>query len=48
VKLGKDGRLSGKIKIKNGDDSTFSAERAEEPDEPISRPPSTLDKWRRW
>ena len=48
VKLGKDGRLRGKIKINNGDDSTFSAERAEEPDEPISRPPSYRDKWRRW
>ncbi len=48
VKLGKDGRLRGKIKIKNGDDSTFSAERAEAPDEPISDAPSYRDKWRRW
>ena len=48
VKLGKDGRLRGKIKIKNGDDSTFSAERAEQPAEPISDPPSYRDKWRRW
>ena len=48
VKLGKDGRLRGKIKIKNGDDSTFSAERAKEPDEPILDPPSYRDKWRRW
>jgi hypothetical protein len=29
VKLRKDGRLSGRIKIKNGDESTFIAERAE-------------------
>jgi hypothetical protein len=48
VKLGKDGRLRGKITIKNGDDSTFSAERAQEPDEPILDPPSYRDKWRRW
>jgi len=49
VKLGKDGRLKGKIKIKNGDDSTFIAERAEEPEEPIAEPPSYRDKWtRRW
>lgn len=47
VKLGKDGRLKGYIKIKDGDDSTFTAERAEEPDEPIEDPPSYRDKWRR-
>jgi hypothetical protein len=35
VKLRKDGRLSGRIKIKNGDESTFIAERAMEPEEPI-------------
>ncbi len=39
VKLGKDGRLKGKIRIKGGDDSTFIAERAD--------PPSYRDKWRR-
>jgi len=47
VKLCKDGLLSGKIRIKNGDESTFVAERAEEPDEPIPEPPSYGDKWRR-
>jgi len=47
VKLGKNGRLNGKIRIKNGDESTFIAERANEPDEPIPDPPSYWDKWRR-
>lgn len=47
VKLGKDGRLKGVIKIKHGDESTFVAERAAEPDEPIPLPPSYQDKWRR-
>ena len=48
VKLRKDGRLSGRIKIKNGDESTFIAKRAEEPEEPIPDPPSYRDKWRHW
>jgi len=48
AKLNKDGRLNGRIKIKDGDDSTFTAVRAEEPDEPIPNPPSYRDKWRRW
>ena len=48
VRLGKDGQLRGKIKIKDGDESTFLAERAEEPDDPIADPPSYRDKWRRW
>ncbi len=47
VKLGKDGRLRGRIKIKDGDESTFLAERATEPTEPIPAPPSYRDKWRR-
>jgi hypothetical protein len=47
AKLGKDGRLKGTIKIKNGDSSTFVAERTNEPDEPIAEPPSYMDKWRR-
>ena len=47
AKLGKDGRLKGKIRIKDGDDSTFIAERADEPDDPIPDPPSYGDKWRR-
>jgi hypothetical protein len=47
VKLRKDGRLSGRIKIKNSDESAFIAERAEEPEKPIPDPPSYRDKWRR-
>jgi len=47
VKLRKDGRLRGGFKIADGDDSTFIAERAEEPEEPIADPPSYRDKWRR-
>ena len=45
--LGKDGRLRGVIRIKDGDASTFIAERAIEPEEPIPAPPSYRDKWRR-
>ena len=48
VRLGKDGRLRGKFRIKQGDDSNFIAERAREPDAPIPNPPSYRDKWRRW
>jgi hypothetical protein len=40
AKLGKDGLLMGTIRIKNGDDSSFSAKRCEAPDQPISDPPS--------
>lgn len=47
VRLRKDGRLAGRIRIKDGEESTFIAERAEEPDEPIPDPPSYRDKWRR-
>jgi hypothetical protein len=47
VKLAKDGRLRGLIKIKDGDGSTFVAERAAEPAKPIPEPPSYRDKWRR-
>lgn len=47
VKFGKDGRLKGKFSIKDGDSSTFVAEKTEEPDEPIPNPPSYRDKWRR-
>ncbi len=47
VKLRTDGRLVGRIRIKGGDESTFIAERAEGPDEPIPDPPSYRDKWRR-
>jgi hypothetical protein len=47
VKLRKDGRLVGKFRIKNGDQSTFIAERTTEPDEPIREPPRYRDKWRR-
>ena len=49
VKLGTDGRLKGRTKIKDGDESTFIAERAKEPENPIPDPPSYRDKWkRRW
>ena len=49
VRLGKDVRLKGQIKIKDGDASTFVAERASEPAAPIPDPPSSRDKWkRRW
>lgn len=49
VRLGKDGKLHGQIKIKNGDDSTFLAERSSAPADPIPAPPSYRDKWkRRW
>jgi len=47
VRLRKDGRLAGRIRIKDGDESTFVAERAEQPDEPIPDPPSYRDKLRR-
>jgi len=46
VKLRKDGSLVGRIKIKDGDESTFIAMRAEKPDEAIQRPPAFRDKWR--
>lgn len=38
------------IKIKNGDESTFTAERTVAPAERIPDPPSYRDKWgaRRW
>jgi hypothetical protein len=49
VTLGGNGRLKGVIRIKNGDSSTFFAERSAEPDEPIPPPPRYRDKWRtRW
>jgi hypothetical protein len=48
VKLGRDGRLRGTIRIQNGDDSTLVAERTEAPARPIADPPSYRDKWRRW
>jgi hypothetical protein len=49
VTLGRDGRLRGVIKIKDGDSSNFIAERSVEPNEPIPDPPSYRDKWRkRW
>ena len=51
VKLGKDGKLRGRIKIKDGDESTFTAERTSVPTSPIPEPPDYRDKWdprRRW
>lgn len=47
VRLGEDGKLRGRIKIKNGDESTFIAERSAAPTAPIPKPPSYRDKWRR-
>ena len=47
VRLGKDGRLRGRIKIKDGDESAFVADRSAEPAEPLPDPPSYRDKWRR-
>ncbi len=47
VKLRKDGCLTGKIKIKDGDESTFIAQRTSEPVGPIPDPPDYRDKWRR-
>ena len=46
AKLAKDGKLHGRIRIKDGDASTFIAERASAPPEPIPAPPSYRDKWR--
>jgi hypothetical protein len=48
ARVGKDGRLRGKIRITNGDDRTFVAERADAPSGSIEEPPSYRDKWRRW
>jgi hypothetical protein len=49
VTLGKDGRLKGTIKIKDGNSSTFIAVQSTEPSESIQKPPSYRDKWRkRW
>ena len=47
VVLARHGRLRGTLRIKDGDSSTFAAERTEEPDDPIPHPPSYRDKWRR-
>jgi hypothetical protein len=47
ARLGKDGRLRGRIKIHDGDSSTFMAERTTAPKSPIPDPPSYRDKWRR-
>ena len=47
VNLGKDDRLKGVLRIKDGDQSAFIAVRADAPDAPIPDPPSYRDKWRR-
>jgi hypothetical protein len=47
VKLGKDGKLKGTFRIKDGDSSSFIAVRAAAPKKPIQEPPSYRDKWRR-
>lgn len=46
VTLGKDGRIKGSLRIKDGDSSTIVAVRAEEPHDPIPPHPSYRDKWR--
>jgi hypothetical protein len=49
VKLGQDGKLKGAFRIKQGDRSTFIAEKAAAPKQPIPDPPSYREKWsRRW
>jgi hypothetical protein len=40
-------KLLGRIKIKNGDESTFVADRTTAPERPIPDPPRYRDKWRR-
>ncbi len=47
TRLSKDGRLRGRIKIHDGDESTFIAERSVAPKRRIPEPPSYRDKWRR-
>ena len=47
VKLGKDGKLYGKLRIKDGDKSDFIAQRTTEPKTPIEELPSYRDKLRR-
>ena len=47
VRLGKDGRLKGVLRIKDSVSSEFVAVRADEPREPIPHPPDYHDKWRR-
>jgi hypothetical protein len=47
VRIGNDGKLRGKFRIKDGDESTFIAERTTAPEEPIPEPPRYRDKWRR-
>ncbi len=47
VKLRKDGSMEGIIRTKDGDSSSFIAEKSEEPSDPIPGPPHYRDKWRR-
>ena len=46
ARIGEGGRLTGTLSIRDGDHSTFTAVRADQPDEPIPDPPSYRDKWR--
>jgi hypothetical protein len=51
VKLGNDGKLKGTFRIRQGDSSTFVAEKTTVPERPIPDPPSYRDRWsrsRRW
>ena len=48
LRLAKNGqKLHGTIKIKQGDSSTFVAEKTSEPNQQIPNPPRYRDKWRR-
>lgn len=47
VTMGKDGRLRGRFRIRDGMQASFVAERAERPRKPIEEPPSYRDKWQR-
>ena len=47
MKVGRDGTLKGTLRIKDGDSTSFTAERTKAPDGPIQSPPSYRDKWRR-
>jgi|SRR5579863_9817029 len=46
LRLGRDGRIHGRIAIEDGDQSTFIAEQTTAPPVPIQDPPSYRDKWR--
>lgn len=45
LKIGRDGQLRGRLKIRDGDESAFTAERSTELGHSISDPPDDGDKW---